>query len=230
MIASDVNYLIEHMDKYISFRNNQSSLVRESLDEKIGATCKLMNDLHESFEWLKKLQPFQDEKKIKTTVTTPSTIKFTFGNALPKNGDYDLPKFFTHNGTKYTIGSSIDYDFKMPIIAWFEFTIPLSHLKETGHDLGIMDRLSKDFAYYHISIGYPFSADDISRTISLLESKNIPSGEISNSCGAFHFSGSDLELTPFKPPVWNYDAPRVNIIKSENGYIFNATRYEDSSY
>lgn len=225
MIASDVNYFIDHMDKYISFRSNQIPLVRESLDGKIGTYCKLMSELHESFEWLKKLQPFQDEKKIKTVVTTPTTVKFTLGTALPKDDDSDLPKFFTHNGRKYAIGSSIDYDFKMPIIVWFEFDIQLSYLKESGHELGIMDRISNDPSYCHVLIGYSFSVDDISRMGVLLESKNILFGKMSNNHDSVHFSGSDLESTPFKPPVWNYHA-HVDIIKSENGYIFNAIRYE----
>ena len=214
MVTADIDDFVGHVKEYTSFRNNHTPMIQEFLDEKLEGTYRLMHELHEYFAMLKKLQTSQDEKKAEPTIS-----KFTFGEIKISYGD--PPQFYTHNNTKYKVNDVINYNFTLPITAWFGLNISLSELKQCGHEPGILDKISKDSSIYHVLIGYSFTGYDILQLKNQVDSSD---GEtichMTGGYEAIHFSGLNLEPTLISSNIGNFCA-RADAVKSDDKYVFS---------
>lgn len=214
MVTTDIDDFVDHVKEYTSFRNNHTPMIQDFLDGKLEEAYRLMHELHESFAILKKLQTSQDEKKAEPTIS-----KFTFGEI--KDGYGETPQFYTHSSTKYKVDDVINYNFTMPITAWFKLDVSLNELKKCRHEPGILDKISNDSSIYHVMIGYSFTAYDILQLKGQVDSSN---GEticyIIGGYEAIHFSGLNLEPTLISSSIGNF-CVRAGALKSDDKYVFN---------
>lgn len=214
-ITTDINYFIDHVNEYTAFRNSHNAMIQEILDEKLQATYKLMNELHESFVMLQKLQETREEKRKESIVS-----KFMFGELESGHGAF--PVFYSYNDKKYQKDNTIDYNFETPITFWFKLATDVDQLKRHGHEPGLLDKVSENGSDCRVLIGYSFSGQNIlelKNNIDASDGREIC--RLASTYNAIHFSGLKLEPTPIDFSFSNF-LVCISGAKSGDKYVISA--------